>query len=105
MILTLVIISGDHWGREAGSRVCTKSAVTEVSPAPAPGNTHSVVCSLCLLTGIRNLSTSHLTLDHNYIALMSANTAIAIITITLFGVTFKAVLIYLDVDLSGGCSM
>ena len=76
MILTLVIISGDHWGREAGSRVCTKSAVTEVSPAPAPGNTHSVVCSLCLLTGIRNLSTSHLTLDHNYIALMSANTSV-----------------------------
>lgn len=78
MILTLVIISGDHWGREAGSRVCTKSAVTEVSPAPAPGNTHSVVCSLCLLTGIRNLSTSHLTLDHNcnYIALLSANTSV-----------------------------
>ena len=69
-------------GREAGSRVCTKSAVTEVSPAPAPGNTHSVVCSLCLLTGIRKLSTSHLTLDHNYIALMSANTSV-IITITL----------------------
>ena len=102
MILTLVIISGDHWGREAGSRVCTKSAVTEVSPAP--GSTHSVVCSLCLLTGIRNLSTSHLTLDHNYIALLSANTSV-IITITLFGVTFKAVLIYLDVDLSGDCSV
>ena len=104
MILTLVIISGDHWGREAGSRVCTKSAVTEVSPAPAPGNTHSVVCGLCLLTGIRNLSTSHLTLDHNYIAFMSANTSV-ITTITLFGVTIKAVLIYLDVDLSGGCSV
>ena len=104
MILTLVIISGDHWGREAGSRVCTKSAVTEVSPAPAPGNTHSVVCGLCLLTGIRNLSTSHLTLDHNYIALLSANTSV-ITTITLFGVTIKAVLIYLDVDLSGGCSV
>ena len=103
MILTLVIISGDHWGREAGSRVCTKSAVTEVSPAPAPGNTHSVVCSLCLLTGIRNLSTSHLTLDHNCIALLSANTSV--ITIALSGVKFKAVLIYLDVDLSGGCSM
>ena len=104
MILTLVIISGHHWEREAGSRVCTKSAVTEVSPAPAPGNTHSVVCGLCLLTGIRNLSTSHLTLDHNYIALLSANTSV-ITTITLFGVTIKAVLIYLDVDLSGGCSV
>ena len=75
-------IRGSLRRREAGSRVCTKSAVTEVSPAPAPGNTHSVVCGLCLLTGIRNLSTSHLTLDHNYIALQSANT-IAIITITL----------------------